>query len=1262
MANDTKDKEVAILGTTGSNNTIVVVEKEPDGSNFTVATNVGEDELLTFDTKTKKFKGTGVIAKDGSISTEPGSVDIGIHKISSGGKHLYVTEEVTKKAHSLLWQDVDITGDTKPYAIKLGPLQTRVVVQSDNSTPLVNPNFEFQVPAPEVIFSFYLIAGAMIRTLESKLYVKIDGKWEFYIKHTYAGNIGAGEFKFDFIANDSPPLELTSGQEYKIEFSSPNGDVVILGAPSGMIFYALDSRLKEEVQLATITDIPPTDPSHPNYTKIQQEITNLKTFQNQATLKHAALEAADKVLENNINQKISGIHVEDVKNNALDDINSLHFVGAEVTDDGSSQATVTIKPEFSVSNGFTPGSTSVTAKALEFSGANIGIRDPSGAAVATIEIPPPTNSGISGITVSDGSSSASDIKTLILDGQDLIHTDDTAKLQTPFRHFATISERDAWATKHGTLVGADVIAVVDADSNGVTSWYRFDTSVGERKWVEYDAQGVILSDSAGSTSKSIRNMTFGEGFKVTQDANNSDTATVSYTPSEGSLDVEQEWGANTKVAKVNTMSLRYPLEVAPTGTGPGQSPDGVAALGIKLGTYEPVHAPGYLAYLSDQLRVTAKIPANIASSHHKGALWFDDVVASEGLYISTSMANKTYSISEADDLDPKVSGGTDYLIVLRLHFNGTAPSDGSISAYIYNPSISPISPAGYLKDVNGEQMRIERHYERDDRLETIEIIGVVNVKGTTSFSCHVMHNFTTGAVILNDRIEGESGLLIQAIQSGNKTGHALQQFELDTQQSIEFLASYLGEDRVQLKYQLLDTMTPEVKPGGTIISFADGLQLHAVRPTLLDISGGVLTLQDDGTNLGDFSFGKIFSSDETRILQGKQVTFTAKLEDKNAGWTVALMKWTGIPEAYPNAIYSTRNNGVPEFTEDWVKADELFISEDVVSGEHVVTKTFTVPTDANNYAIIIYPAAAQQPLALKLTEFKVDVTNPFIGYTIHESSKLEDIHLMYDSRHARFAQGTRGYASLRYTINNTYTPLPIGTLTTGFAKISVDPSANQVVGSQAGGGEGALSFGEAGTIAGSIRLLIWNEQSTNNPLLIRLAQVGPDGTVTDQVIAQTAVTAPANSTGIYYIFNIPPTQVEVGERWALQARGTSQDAAFLQSTTPSKPLVICNLTYEEVINGDSGDSPDLVALPAIKKLVVDRRVVEFSGVTSPNYVISGLDIPSDVELALHQVVSKSGNIVTSVDSSEFSYNSVTKELTVHVGNHTDGKIYLEFWG
>lgn len=114
--------------------------------------------------------------------------------------------------------------------------------------------------------------------------------------------------------------------------------------------------------------------------KVEDHLATPKSDISALQAKSQQLSAADGVLQSNIDQKISGIHVEDAdQSNAFDDINSFHFIGAEVSDDGGKQVTVTVKPKITVANGQEPDSVSLEGSSLIFPGDTISAdpNDPS---------------------------------------------------------------------------------------------------------------------------------------------------------------------------------------------------------------------------------------------------------------------------------------------------------------------------------------------------------------------------------------------------------------------------------------------------------------------------------------------------------------------------------------------------------------------------------------------------------------------------------------------------------------------------------------------------------------------------------------------------------------------------------------------------------------------------------------------------------------------------------------------------------------------
>lgn len=871
-------------------------------------------------------------------------------------------------------------------------------------------------------------------------------------------------------------------------------------------------------------------------------------------------------------------------------------------------------------------------------------------------------------------------------------------------HFQTIAERNQWSSANGSKY-TKVVCIVDRDNNGFVAWYEWDST----KWSEYDAQGVIMSDSNGAIPKNIKTVVFGPGFAIQQAGDQEDAALVTYTEQGGSGTITLDDGTNN-VAGIDQLDIKG-MKVTRLPTDPGGSagnaqitsginwhmsapnqqygsslanevvilpplntyidPDQAGAESVKLeikpGTFEEMHSPSFLAYLQEPEEVIGKMDIHGAPiGHPKGAVWFDDVVVPSGPYILLDKINKAYGIQEADELDPNVSGGMNYLICYRMAFKGKAPSDGFVRIFLMEKRVGTQGQLKYLEDVNGHPMAVERYYRSGDELGHLDVIGVVNAKGIKEFQCLSEDSFTDDMLNLQDRENGASGLMIQAIKSDDQTGRALLQFMHDTGQDIIFNSHYLGPSRMDI-----DWMTKFDQPlvdidAGTVVTQSDGMHSTIIGKMKAGIQSGHMVFQDNGSDIADFNFGKIFGADETRMLRGKQVQVSATLTDKQDAYNIGLFKWTGKPDEHTDKVFTGRQNVSLVMEANWTKVDTLFISEDVVSGDHDVTKTFTVPADANNYAILIYPAQAQSPMHLQLKHFKLDVVVPFIGFDVHTPLLDNEKHLILSDEYKKFVQDNQSFASLRYTINQDDTnglPMPIGMDKGGNADIELDTSASvaNVSGSMARGGEGCIKFNADGNARIVSNVKLWNEKGTDSTVKFWWAQVSPDGnTVTKLPDSVFTATVKVGAKGTHYSFGYDH-DFEQGNRLSLRASADSSDGAFLQATPSVNPMLTNYIEFKELKVSESGDDDELISAPIPRAMAVDRRVHSFTGNTLQNLVIS-LDIPSDVELSEIEVVKHSGTKTTSIKDCEYVYDSSTKKLTVHVGSGvTEGKIYLTFW-
>lgn len=700
----------------------------------------------------------------------------------------------------------------------------------------------------------------------------------------------------------------------------------------------------------------------------------------------------------------------------------------------------------------------------------------------------------------------------------------------------------------------------------------------------------------------------------------------------------------------NELIVESPLEVDDTPTG-----EFTGRLALKHGVFEPMASPSFLAYMQEPVEVTGKmdIHGNVVG-HPKGAVWFDDIVVPSGPYIVTDKVNKAYGIQEADELDPNITGGMNYLVCYRMAFKGKAPNDGFVRIYLKEKQVGTQGTFNYLTDINGHPMAVERFYKAGDELGHLDVIGVVNAKGIKEFQCMTEDSFTDDMLDIEDRENGASGIMIQALKSDDKTGRALLQYMHDTGQDIMFNSHYLGAERMSIKWMTGFTQPIVDLTAGSGKTMADGMTFYPVSNMKVGIQNGHMMFQDNGSDIPDFHFGKVFRADETRMLRGRDVTVKATITDKNAGWNVGLFKWTGKPDEFTDALFTGRQNGSLIMQTNWSLVDKLFISEDAVSGDHTVTKDFTVPADANNYAVVIYPVEASSPMTLELKEFELDVKEPFLGFDIHAPVLDNEKHLVFSDKHKQFVQDVQGYASLRYTISQEDTkglPMPVGEDKGGNADIELDTTAPvaMVSGSAARGGEGCLKFNSDGNARIVTNLRLWNEQDTDSTVKFWWAEVSADGnTVTKLPDSVFTATVKAGAKGTHYAFGYDH-DFESGDRICLRASADKADGAFIEATASVNPMLTNHIEFKELKVADGGDDPwgnlDLSQFDHVydhqlsgKLVVTNASSVTIPFVIEPNMVF---EVKRGIEII--------GNIARPLKNLDYSYDYDTHELKVSFG-------------
>ena len=99
------------------------------------------------------------------------------------------------------------------------------------------------------------------------------------------------------------------------------------------------------------------------------------------------------------------------------------------------------------------------------------------------------------------------------------------------------------------------------------------------------------------------------------------------------------------------------------------------------------------------------------------------------------------------------------------------------------------------------------------------------------------------------------------------------------------------------------------------------------------------------------------------------------------------------------------------------------------------TKEFTIPTDAVNFAVIIYPTEEGDVYQLKLKQFQLDVDPPFNGYIVNEPEVLGESHLIYSDTYKRFNSQNINFNWMQFNVSNFPTPILPGVAFAGNAPI-----------------------------------------------------------------------------------------------------------------------------------------------------------------------------------------------------------------------------------
>lgn len=515
-----------------------------------------------------------------------------------------------------------------------------------------------------------------------------------------------------------------------------------------------------------------------------------------------------------------------------------------------------------------------------------------------------------------------------------------------------------------------------------------------------------------------------------------------------------------------------------------------AMLEIEHGTFEPVHTPGFLVYLEDDILVKTNDDIWEDENAHKAPIWLGEITVEGNQFVNPDAAGKKYEIQEADTLNPNVTGGTDYLIAFRAAMVGKAPEEGHVRAYIIDKSTD--KP---LLDTNGNPFVFHKAYDKGDELGHVQAIGVANFKGLREIELHVTTSFdlTKHNLTLGNKTNGGTCLLVQGMSRTSKTGDALQQFELDTKQHLIFDTHYFGDDFYNIR-DILDHRLPfdYTMDAGDSQELPDGSFVGSIFGNTVRQTNGIFEIDGIPNKTNDFHWVRMFDAAETLILHEKDLKATVSIKNQAEGFNLDLVYWDGDPEDYTGQVYAGRDQMQElQLNAGWHIADTMYWDAKPMDDFHEVTKTFKVPKEAVNVGVMLRPAFEVSSDDFLVNNFQVDVVNPFIGYILKGVEKNIETHLIYSTDYKEYArEAVPGTVSSWIVIpsSDEGRALPLGKEVKGAADISLDTTAIS---------QGSMVFNKEGKAAFEVDLNIWNYDAPTETVDVWLVRVDPDGTFTE---------------------------------------------------------------------------------------------------------------------------------------------------------------------
>lgn len=546
----------------------------------------------------------------------------------------------------------------------------------------------------------------------------------------------------------------------------------------------------------------------------------------------------------------------------------------------------------------------------------------------------------------------------------------------------------------------------------------------------------------------------------------------------------------------------------------------------------------------------------INSKYGRAKLYFGDIRVKGGSSVYEDKDTKSYVVQDTDPQDdPNISGGTTFICGLYYEpttaTQNTVTQDGAIRLELVDDTDTPITGN------DGNPIAVQIDYKAGDTIKPEFYVGEFQAKAFTRVHLKIEPVFANEEVI---PVGANTQICLQSITKDESSGLALLSFMAFTGYKIGFDTLYYGFNSLNLARFLVfdqpqETVSGEMPLGdNTFINFATNSEVQ--------VSGYNLIIENTGLELPVWNIYKVYSEYDCQNIGGKNALVTVTLTDKDNAFDVSLLEYTGTQPA-PQPKLLSYNNTVPVFAAGWSVIDTMFISEDVVSGEHKQSKTFTLPTNAKGLAISLYPNNSQSPTTLKLKDFEADITPWFNRVMITDNSHISEQYLRnLDYVYRSIVAVPAGYASYRYTINSAKTKLPVGVFSGGDNKIVNDNSWTDAGSTDPNKTQGDIKFLADGIVTINYQAQCYNEQGTINNVEFWLEKVSDSSEVAGSHYATTIEaqrTTPKNITSPKFTFS-----VKANETYRFYGKSNKDDGFYLQTSTVANPLIRFDYEFEEL--------------------------------------------------------------------------------------------------